>query len=197
MAYSNYLSVPLMAGLVVIQATVLTRIPLFGIAPQLLFLVAVAWALSQGLNDGLIWAVVAGFFIDLFSVTPLGISSLSAVAGVTAASLVYRSFPDSRLIMPALVTALGTVVFWFVTLLLTRLVVPLWIGNLEFLGIAQLVEGTQTPGLMESITREYGLRGPVVALILETAVLHAVLMVPLIWGVRTVRRWTMPRRIEI
>jgi rod shape-determining protein MreD len=197
MTYSNYLSVPLMAVLVVIQATLLTKIPLFGIVPQLLFLVAVAWALTQGLNDGLIWAVVAGFFIDLFSITPLGVSSLSAIAGVAAATLAYRSFPDSRLIMPAVVTALGTVVFWFVALLLTRLVVPLWIGGLDSLGIGQLVEGTQTPGLMESISREYGLRGPVVALILETAVLHALLMVPLIWGVRAARRWTTPRQIEI
>jgi hypothetical protein len=141
--------------------------------------------------------VVAGFFIDLFSITPLGVSSLSAMAGVAVASLAYRSFPDSQLIMPAVVTALGTVVSWFVTLLLIRLVVPLWIGDLDFLGIGQLVEGTQTPGLMESIAREYGLSGSMVALVLETAMLHALLMLPLIWGVRIVRRWTTPRQIEI
>ena len=203
MSYSSYLSVPLMAVLVVVQAVVMPKIPLFGIVPQLLLLVVFAWSLSQGLNGGLIWAVVAGFFIDLFSVAPLGVTSLSALAGVTAAVMAYRSFPDSRVIMPALVTALGTIVFWLAYLLLLRIIIPLWIGRLDFLGIAQLAKGTQTPGLIPSIAREFGLNRSLVALILETAnlrggaALSGLLVIPLLWGMRAIRRWTSPRQVEI
>ena len=76
-----YLAVPLMAVLAVVQTSVLPRFPVLGAVPQLLFLVALAWGILRGLEQGLFWAFIAGFFVDLFSLAPLGISSLAFMAG--------------------------------------------------------------------------------------------------------------------
>ena len=77
-----YLAIPVMLVLGVAQASILPRFPILGVSPQLLFLVALAWGDIRGLEEGLIWAFIAGLFADLFSLAPLGISSLAFMAGV-------------------------------------------------------------------------------------------------------------------
>ena len=82
MAVNFYAAIPLMAVLAVLQTAVLPRFPIAGLEPQLVFLVALAWGLLRGLEEGLVWAFIAGIWADLFSLTPLGLSSLAFMAGV-------------------------------------------------------------------------------------------------------------------
>jgi rod shape-determining protein MreD len=105
-----YLAIPVMAVLGIIQSSVLPRFPIFGVAPQLLFLVAMAWGLLRGLEDGLIWAFIAGIFVDLFSVSPLGLSSLAFMAGVFVV-LLQPALPPRRLLVAMLLTSLGTIIY--------------------------------------------------------------------------------------
>jgi rod shape-determining protein MreD len=119
MTTSIYIAIPLMALLSIVQTAILPRVPIFGVVPQLLFVVALAWGLLRGLEQGLIWAFIAGIFVDLFSLTPLGLSSLAFMVAVAPAILLQNVLPPRRILVAGLLAALATVVYllvYYVTL---------------------------------------------------------------------------------
>jgi rod shape-determining protein MreD len=121
MSWSVYAAVPLMAILAVIQAAILPYFTIFGLSPQLLLIFALAWGLLRGPEDGAAWAFIAGIFLDLFSATPMGVSSLALMVGVVAASFVLRSLPSSRFVMPVVLAAMASLIYLLLYLLLLRL----------------------------------------------------------------------------
>lgn len=106
-----YVAIPLMAALAILHSSVLSRLPVLGLAPQLLFLVALAWGIVRGLEEGLIWAFIAGLFADLFSLAPLGLSALAFMAGVGLPLLLQRALPPRRLLVAMFMAALGTIIY--------------------------------------------------------------------------------------
>lgn len=106
-----FIAVPLMAVLAILHTSVLAQIPVLGAAPQLLFLVALAWGIVRGMEEGLAWAFVAGVFTDLFSLAPLGISSLAFMAGVAGPLMIRHALPPHRLLVAMFLAALGTVIY--------------------------------------------------------------------------------------
>lgn len=105
-----YVAIPVMALLAIIQASILPRFPIAGVVPQVLFIVALVWGMLRGLEEGLIWAFIAGLFVDLFSLAPMGVSALAFMAGVTPV-LLQRALPPRRLLVAALLAALGTIIY--------------------------------------------------------------------------------------
>lgn len=59
-----------------VQVTVLTRLRLFGVVPDLMLLVAVAAGITGGPARGAIIGFASGMAIDIFLETPLGLSAL-------------------------------------------------------------------------------------------------------------------------
>jgi rod shape-determining protein MreD len=62
---------------VVLQTTLFPDLRLFGVAPDLVLVGAIAIAYRVGPENGAIYGFAAGLAIDLFLQTPLGISALS------------------------------------------------------------------------------------------------------------------------
>lgn len=122
MSTSIYLAIPLMAVLSILQSAVLPRFPILGLTPQLLFLVALAWGLHRGLNEGLVWGFIAGFFTDLFSLTPMGISSLVFMLAIAVAVMLRQVLPPSRFILPMLLATAATLIYLLCYALLIRIV---------------------------------------------------------------------------
>ncbi len=121
MRVSVYLAVPLMLLLVVLQTAVLSYLPLFNQVPQLPFLVALSWGLLRDLEEGVIWAFVGGILLDLFSITPFGLTPLAWMAAIAMAILIIRPLTSSRVILPTLVAALATIFYLGLSMLLLRL----------------------------------------------------------------------------
>ncbi len=121
MGYSIYVAVPLMALLLVLQTSLLPYFPILGIVPQLLFLVAIAWGLLHGVNEGLLWAFVAGLFMDLFSLSPVGVSAIAYMTAVPLIVWIGTLLPQNRYIIPMIQTALATFIAMMVNFLLLRL----------------------------------------------------------------------------
>lgn len=107
---SIILAVPLMLILTVLQTAVLPYFPLFGVTPSLPFLVALSWAVLRGVNEGVVWAFIAGFFMDLFTAAPVGGLALTYMISVLAASLINDRLPTNRFIIPMLLAAIATVI---------------------------------------------------------------------------------------
>ena len=120
-SYNIYIAIPLMAVLTVLQTAVLPRFAIFGFVPLLPLLAVVAWGLLRSPDEGILWAFVGGFFLDLFSLSPMGSQSLALMGAVIAVTVIQRSLPASRFVLPALLTAVATLVFMFIHLLLIRL----------------------------------------------------------------------------
>jgi rod shape-determining protein MreD len=81
-----FLSFPILMFAAVLQATLLPQFRLGGGAPDLVYLLVLAWAINAPLQNGVLWAFVGGIFLDLFSVYPLGTSSFGMLLVVFALS---------------------------------------------------------------------------------------------------------------
>jgi rod shape-determining protein MreD len=120
MGNSLYIAIPVMGLLAVIQTAILPRFPVAGVAPQLLFLVALAWGLLRGLREGLVWAFIAGIWVDLFSVAPVGVSSLAFMTALVATIPLQQILPPRRLLSAILLAGLGTLIYLIVYLAALR-----------------------------------------------------------------------------
>jgi rod shape-determining protein MreD len=119
MSSSVYVAVPLMAGLALLQSALFSRLPLGGI--QLVLLLIIAYTLIAGVQEGLLWAFIGGLFLDLFSLSPVGATSLAYMGTVLAIAMVRRSLPPGPVLLPLLMTAMGTAVYFFIYLALLSL----------------------------------------------------------------------------
>jgi rod shape-determining protein MreD len=119
MSSSVYVAAPLMAGLALLQSALFSRLPLGGI--QLVLLLIIAYTLMAGVQEGLLWAFIGGLSLDLFSLSPLGATSLAYMGAVLAITLVQRSLPPGPVLLPLLMTAMGTAVYFFIYLALLNL----------------------------------------------------------------------------
>jgi rod shape-determining protein MreD len=104
------LAIPLMLILTVLQTAVLPYFPLLGVIPSLPFLMALAWGLLRGVNEGVVWAFIAGFFMDLFTAAPVGGLALTYMIAVLAASTINEMLPQNRTIIPMFLAAVATVI---------------------------------------------------------------------------------------
>lgn len=135
MRNSILIAIPLMIILAVFQSAVLARVQLAGVTPQILFLVALAWGLQRGVEEGVAWAFIAGLLVDLFSVTPLGVSAVAYSLAVLVCTLLLRWLPPRRLLVASLMGMLGTVIYLLIYLLAMRIA-----GfSIAAAGIAQLL----------------------------------------------------------
>lgn len=121
MSVSIYLAIPLMLVLGVVETAVLPHFPVLGTTPQLAFLVALAWGLLYGIEEGAVWAFFAGIFTDLYSITPMGVSSLAFIVSITAVIAIYRALPTSRVLLPLALAGLATIISFLVDIVLLRL----------------------------------------------------------------------------
>jgi cell shape-determining protein MreD len=62
-----YLVVPLLAIVGLLQATLVSRVAIWGVFPDLPLLLVVSWGLLRGSRQGLLWGFVAGIIVDLFA----------------------------------------------------------------------------------------------------------------------------------
>lgn len=121
MKSSIYVAIPVMLVLSLLQTAVFPHFSFLRLAPQLPLLVALAWGLRRGLDEGMMWAFVGGICMDLFSIAPVGLTALGYMATVTAVLWLHQAFPTSHIIMPVLLAALATTIYLIVTLLFLRL----------------------------------------------------------------------------
>ena len=121
MSGSIYLAIPVMIVLGLVETAVLPHFPILGHTPQLALLVALTWGMLYGLEEGAVWAFFAGIFTDLFSISPVGVSSLAFMAGVTAVVWAKQALPTSRIVLPLALAGLATIISFIIYIVGLRL----------------------------------------------------------------------------
>jgi len=114
----GYLSLPVLALAVVIQATVMPELRIAGGAPDLVLLLVLGYSLLYGFERGVVWAIVGGILHDLLSAVPEGVTALALVVTIGAAALVVGRNAPRNLLIPPLVAAGATVLYHIATLLI-------------------------------------------------------------------------------
>ncbi len=118
---SLYAAVPLMAFLVVLQTAVLPYFPILGFVPLLPFLVALAWGLVRGFNEGVAWAFTAGLLLDILSTAPIGVSSLAFMLAIAIVIMATQTIPGNPFFLPIIQSVVATFIFLAVQFLVLRL----------------------------------------------------------------------------
>lgn len=121
MKSSVYIAIPLFLILAVLQTAVLPHFPLFGAVVQLPLLVVICWTLLHGLEEGLIWAFIAGLCTDLFSIGPFGATALAYITAVLVVAGLDSLLPAGRFFLPIIYAALGSFIYLLVYLPFLRL----------------------------------------------------------------------------
>jgi rod shape-determining protein MreD len=127
-----YIVIPLLLSVALLQTTALPELTILGVKPELMLLTVLAWSLLRGVEEGLVWALLGGLALDLFSGGPLGASALallivSFLSGFTRGSVTRSSF-----LLPMGVALAGTLLYqglFLLSIQLTRGSVP-WIDSL-------------------------------------------------------------------
>jgi rod shape-determining protein MreD len=192
-----YLIFPLMLILLLLQVTAAPYFELYGIAPQLLFVITIAWTLYFGVQQGLIWAFAGGMLLDLFSAGPMGASALALMAAVGVVAFIQRLLPQNRILIPLALGAVASLVYWLVYISLLRILVPFMLTSLDYLSASGAASGTQGRSLINAIAGEYGFGGSVGAMVLASTIIHSLIILPLYWALSTIDRLVRPRSIEI
>lgn len=118
---SLQLGIPLMLVAALIQAIILPRLRMYGGQPDLVVLIVVAWAIFDDAQEGMVWAFIGGLFLDLFSGTPLGVSSLVLVPITYLVGLAEARVYRSSLLLPILLMGSGALAYHVLYLLALRL----------------------------------------------------------------------------
>lgn len=74
------MSIPLLTGLALAQTVWLSRVSLWGARPDLMLLTVLVWAVIRGMDEGMVWGLIGGLIVDLFSGGPLGATALALLA---------------------------------------------------------------------------------------------------------------------
>ena len=117
---ANYIGIPILLLAAVINATVMPELRLGNGTADLVFLLVISWALLADVRDAMLWAVIGGMLQARLSHAPLGTSALGLVIVAFAADAVFGTVSRGNLLVPVLVTIVGTGVYQMITLLLLR-----------------------------------------------------------------------------
>lgn len=123
-----------LAGLAVVvfaQATLFSRIRVFGVSPDLLLVTAVGWSLLRGVNDGLLWGFGGGLGVDVISGLPLGMSALAMLPAAWLGGLGRSTVFSPSTLLPVLLVLPGTLFRGWIVLALQAAsgIQPDWIAT--------------------------------------------------------------------
>jgi rod shape-determining protein MreD len=135
---SLHVGIPIFLVSALLQATVLPHLRIFGGQPDLIVVAVLAWSILDRGQEGIIWAFVGGFFLDLLSGAPLGTSSLAMLPISYVASLTEAQIYRTNVILPLLLTAAGAFAYHVLYLVLLRFLVGSRLAWSEALGYVTL-----------------------------------------------------------
>lgn len=111
MSRSLYFLLPLLVILVILQTTLLARLPILDVILQPAMLLPITWTLLRGPYEGLVWAFTVGLGLDMFSIGPTGGAALALMFTVLPLAYLNQVLPENPYTMPILLTALGIILF--------------------------------------------------------------------------------------
>lgn len=91
-----------------LQSTVMSRITIAGVHPDLMLMVVTSWSLLRGTQEGMLWALSGGVSMDLLSGARFGLHSLALLIVSFATGFGERTIFRFEILTPVLVIPFAT-----------------------------------------------------------------------------------------
>lgn len=114
---STLIAIPILGVLVIVQASIVSRIPLIQGTPDLVLLAILAWALQKKVDTAWQWCIIGSLMVTLVSALPLGAVFVGYGIATAIALALRRRIWQIPLLAMFIVTFLGTVILNGVSLL--------------------------------------------------------------------------------
>jgi rod shape-determining protein MreD len=108
---SPYLTFAILLALAILQSTVMPRIALLGVHPDLMLMAVTSWSLLRGSREGMLWALIGGSALDLFSGARYGVSALPLLVVSFLSGLGHRNVFRFDLLIPIMVIPLTSLAY--------------------------------------------------------------------------------------
>lgn len=110
----------LVVAAALLQAAWVAKVSLWGAQPNLVLVVVVGWSLLRAGREGLLWAMVGGVMLDLFSAAPLGTFTVALLITALAATLLDETPLRASLPLATVAMFLLSPLFHFVAMVLMQ-----------------------------------------------------------------------------
>lgn len=161
-------SIPILAGLAIVQSVILSNLPLLLGTVDLVLVVLLAWALQDKVRTAWQWGLIGGGFMTLLSGLPLGVY----IGGYTGAIIVARIIRRRIWKLPFLGMLTAT-----------------FIGSLMVLAaswLARWLTGVFIP-----------IDTAMISIVLPSILLNLLITVPVFFVMRDLANWIYPKEIEV
>jgi len=108
---NSYLMFAILLALALLQSTVMPRITVLDVHPDLLLMAVTSWCLLRGAQEGMLWALVGGVTTDLFSGARFGVCTLSLLIVSFLSSLGQSNIFRFDVLIPIMVIPLATLLY--------------------------------------------------------------------------------------
>ena len=126
----NIVAVPVIILTVIVQSSMISRIPLLAGTADLPLIIVAAWALQEGVDTAWHWAFAAGLAAGFISGIPLFVPVIGYISVVLIARLLQGRVWQVPLLAMFIVCFVGTIILHVVSIITLRLYsVPLPIGD--------------------------------------------------------------------
>jgi len=109
----------MLAGLV--ESALLPYLRIAGHQPDLILVMVASWSVLRGAREGILWALIGGIVLDLFSGAPFGVFTAALVGASLIAGAGSASFFRSHALLPFIGVILATLVYYLISLVLLYL----------------------------------------------------------------------------
>jgi len=109
MAY--IVGIPLLVGLAILQSSLLGTFHFIDGRPDLILLAVIGWALAGGNTEAMVWGLIGGTLLDMFSEVPFGSTAIILVLIAYLVSLYEGRVWEAHLLMPLGIALLGSITY--------------------------------------------------------------------------------------
>ncbi len=115
MTFSTLIGFPVIAGLLILQSAIVSRLPLLQGSADVVLLVLLAWSLHSRVARAWHWGLIAGLMVGYVSALPFYVPIIGYLAAVSFARLLQRRVWQTPLLAMLLATFVSTLLMQFLS----------------------------------------------------------------------------------
>lgn len=106
----------LLPVLALLQTSLVPHLTVDGALPGIVLVAAVDWGILRGADEGMLWGLIGGICIGVFSSWPMGASAVALVVVTYLVSLGGSTFIRTHALLPLATVFVATIVYYLIAL---------------------------------------------------------------------------------
>jgi rod shape-determining protein MreD len=102
--------------LALLQVGLAGHLAVRGIIPGIVLIAVVDWGILRGVDEGMLWGLIGGLCLDVFSGWPIGTNTVALVTVASLVSLGEGTFMRTHALLPPATVFAATVLFYLIAL---------------------------------------------------------------------------------